>query len=103
MSYKDDELDLLLRNHRILTPAQHADMTRRAIARAHAYRTEAFRDLFRRLFGWIRRRAAVAQLQALDDRALKDIGLYRGDIETAVRGTRERAETRQLPEMRRAA
>ena len=97
MSYQDDELDLLLRHHRMLTPVQQADVNRRVIARAHAYRRQAIKDLFQRLFGWFRRRAAVAQLQALDDRALKDMGIYRGDIEAAVRGTRER------PEMRRAA
>ena len=57
------------------------------IGRARAYRAQAIRDLFSRLFGWIRRRAAVARLQPLDDRMLKDIGIYRGEIETAVRGS----------------
>jgi uncharacterized protein YjiS (DUF1127 family) len=95
MTHKDDELDMLLRYHRILTPEQHALLTRRVIERARAYRAEAIRDLFRRLFGWIGRRAAVARLQALDDRMLKDIGLYRGDIEAAVRGPEQPAERRK--------
>jgi uncharacterized protein YjiS (DUF1127 family) len=86
MSDKEDDLDLLLRDHRTLTPEQRADMVRRVVARARAYRAAAIRDLFRRLFGWMSRRAAIAQLRALDDRMLKDIGLSRGEIEAAVRG-----------------
>ena len=49
---------------------------------------------FSRLFsaGWERiaryfvRRAAIANLRELDDRALRDIGLARSQIEAAVRG-----------------
>jgi uncharacterized protein YjiS (DUF1127 family) len=86
MSYRDDKLDMLLRYHRTLTPEQREDMTRRVIERAKAYRAAAIKDLFRALFGWIRQRAAVARLQALDDRMLKDMGLFRSEIEAAVRG-----------------
>jgi uncharacterized protein YjiS (DUF1127 family) len=95
MSDKDRELDMQLRCYRMLTPVQRADVNRRVIARARAYRAAAIKDLFSRLFGWIRRRAAVARLHALDDRMLKDIGLYRGDIETAVRGTERPADRRK--------
>ena len=95
MSHKDKELDLMLRCHRMLTPTQRAELTRRVIERARAYRTEAIKNLFRRLFGWIRRRSAAARLRALDDRMLKDIGLYRGDIDTAVRGSERPAERRK--------
>lgn len=38
------------------------------------------RTLARRCGRWRRERIAYAELAALDDRALKDIGLYRGDI-----------------------
>ena len=95
MSDKDRELDMQLRCYRMLTPMQRADVNRRVIERARAYRAEAIKGLFRRLLGWIGRRAAVARLQALDDRTLKDIGLCRGDIETAVSGPDQPAERRK--------
>ena len=85
MNYKDKELDLQLRCYRMLTPVQRAEVNRRVIERARAYRAAAFKDLFDRLFGWIRRRAAAARLHALDDRMLKDIGLYRGEIPSIAR------------------
>ena len=49
-----------------------ADMTRHAWTRYWTRRAE---------------RAAVAMLYALDDRALKDIGLGRSEIESVVHGT----------------
>jgi len=87
MSDKEEkELDLMLRGYRMLTPEQRAEVNRRLIERARAYRAAAIKDLFRRLLGWFQQRAAVARLRALDDRTLKDIGITRGEIEQAVRG-----------------
>ncbi|MCB1311448.1 MAG: DUF1127 domain-containing protein [Sedimentitalea sp.] len=51
-------------------------------------------DFVRRLFGpairkW-RRRKMIAALEALDDRSLRDIGIYRGDIPRVVDGFDDR-------------
>lgn len=43
-------------------------------------------SLLNALRGWRERRAAIAELNALSDRSLADIGLTRGDIPRAVRG-----------------
>jgi uncharacterized protein YjiS (DUF1127 family) len=52
--------------------------------------------LVRRLGGWayalakyLDRRAAIKSLQALDDHALRDLGILRCHIESAVRGIRD--------------
>jgi uncharacterized protein YjiS (DUF1127 family) len=96
---EDEEFDFLLRNARNLTPEQRDRLVRRAIVRAKAYRAQAFRDLFDRLVNWIKRRVAVARLQRLDDRMLKDIGITRGEIEAAVRG-HDRPRSRPSPKAR---
>jgi uncharacterized protein YjiS (DUF1127 family) len=71
---------------------------------ASAARTQAFRDLFgqiRRMAAgagaalrrggrayatWRTRRQAIAELAGLDNRALKDFGIYRSEIESVVDG-----------------
>ena len=53
------------------------------------------RGLWRQIRSWRERRAALAQLRALDDAALKDIGLHRSGIEAAVLGPRPGTAPRQ--------
>jgi uncharacterized protein YjiS (DUF1127 family) len=75
-----------------------------AMAQAHAARTQAMRhalrDLYRLLLRvpfaivtgwravalWHKRRQAMRELNAFDDRALHDMGIRRSEIEAAVSG-----------------
>lgn len=82
----DGQFDGLPRDFPTLSPEQRGILIRRAIGRAHAYRARVIREFFKKLAGWVRRRAAIARLRRLDDRMLKDIGLNRGEIESAVLG-----------------
>jgi uncharacterized protein YjiS (DUF1127 family) len=45
------------------------------------------RKAWRRAGQWWHNKRAIAQLEALDDRMLKDIGIERSQIESAVDGT----------------
>jgi uncharacterized protein YjiS (DUF1127 family) len=83
---EDKIVDAMLRNYRDLTPAEQSEFQRRVLARAKVKRAEAIRGVVRAVVLWFRRRAAVARLQRLDDRMLKDIGITRGEIDQAVRG-----------------
>jgi uncharacterized protein YjiS (DUF1127 family) len=58
-------------------------------------RARVTRVLWRRLVSWLEWRASVMELQQLRDRDLRDIGLYRHEIPTAVDyllGRRDRPE-----------
>jgi uncharacterized protein YjiS (DUF1127 family) len=78
------DLESLVLNYRRRTAADHALLPYLVVARAKALRTEFLRELWRQFVSWGRSRAAIAQLRALDDAALKDIGLHRSGIEAAV-------------------
>jgi uncharacterized protein YjiS (DUF1127 family) len=80
-----DDFDPLIYYYRSLRPGQQECVRAALVRRAHALRAQALRGMFRRLFSWVARRAAVDRLQTLDDHMLKDIGLHRSEIESAVR------------------
>jgi uncharacterized protein YjiS (DUF1127 family) len=100
----NDEIDISSIDWRRLTPAEQARLRARIIERAQAARIEAWCDaligalsLGRRIgaallaawrdaANWLERKRAIRQLHALDDRALRDIGLDRSEIDAAVEG-----------------
>jgi uncharacterized protein YjiS (DUF1127 family) len=81
----NDDLELLIRNYRRLDSAGHVLLRQGMTERAKALRAEFLRDMLHSVLAWYLRRAAITQLRALDDDALKDIGLHRSGIEAAVR------------------
>ena len=98
-------------DNRQLTPEQWAELLHCVAREAHAARAQSLRTSLRALFGflrrpgvparlvaatarewwtaygtWLERRRAVRALGALDDRSLKDMGMHRSEIESAVLG-----------------
>jgi len=98
-------------DYRSLSPEQWVELKRCIMREAHAARAQSLRALYRPVLGssrsagiawrylsstagkwwaaydaWLERRRAVRALSALDDRSLKDMGLHRSEIESAVSG-----------------
>jgi len=97
MPGNDSKLEFFIDHYRSLTPPDHGRLRRLTFERAKALRADYLRDLWLRMVTWYHARTAVTQLRALDDAALKDIGLHRSGIESAVRGGRVKTEKRKLP------
>ena len=97
----DHDLQSLIPDYRRLTPAGFGLLQRLAVERAKNLRAEFLRGFWRQIWSWRQHRGALAQLRALDDAALKDIGLHRSGIEAAVLDARpgtERRQRRAFPE-----
>jgi|SRR3954447_8737422 uncharacterized protein YjiS (DUF1127 family) len=93
MPGNDSKIEFFIHHYRSLTPADPGRLRRLTIERAKALRADYLRDLWLRMVTWYHARTAVTQLRALDDVALKDIGLHRSGIEAAVRGGRVKNQT----------
>jgi len=97
----EHDLEYLILNYRRLTSAGYGLLQRLALERAKTLRGEFLRGVWRRVLSWHHDRVALAQLRALDDAALKDIGLHRSGIEAAVLSRRPRttpAQRRHFPQ-----
>jgi uncharacterized protein YjiS (DUF1127 family) len=101
MPEDDADLEYLRLNYRRLTPEGHSRLCQLVMERAKDMRAAYLRGLWRQLVAWYQARVAVAQERALDDAALKDIGLHRSGIEAAVVNGMAKTEpppTRPFPE-----
>src|SRR3712207_1709555 len=82
------------RPHRpAVADAAEEDETMETVMIAYATAAAApglFRAPFAALRGWWRQRRMADELRAMDDRQLKDIGVYRGEISSIIRAYRAR-------------
>ena len=78
-------------------PAPLADIVQRAVVRFVAQQ----RELAAAWHRWRRRRAALQELQALDDRMLRDIGIWRAEIDSVAAELAGDAPPTRLRTMRR--
>ena len=76
--------------------ATPATVARPAVSKGPGPVSRLLRSSCERIAGYFVRRAAVASLRELDDRALRDIGLVRSQIEAAVYGSSTRSEHAKL-------
>lgn len=91
------ELENNVLSYRRPAPADRDLLRRKVVAQAKALRSEFLQELWREIYAWYQRRLALTQLRALDDAALKDIGLHRSGIEAAV----DHGSARTLPQKQR--
>ena len=91
-------LKLLISESRRSAVDGPSQLQRITVARVKAMRMEFLGELWRQLRCWHQKRVASAQLHALDDAALRDIGLHRSGIEAAL----DRAAATSDPQKRRA-
>jgi uncharacterized protein YjiS (DUF1127 family) len=95
-----NDIDLLILDYRSLTPHQKEAFRKLVIRRAEVARGEVVRNAFRSLWSGFRglaagvwsaylarrrMRIAAAELNSLDDRTLRDLGISRSEIGAIVR------------------
>ena len=101
---RHEDAEFFILNGQRPTLAEYSLRHRQVLESAKALRAEFLRELWQQVRSWYQRRLALAQLRALDDATLKDIGLHRSGIEAAVdNNARQARPTRAAGFPRKAA
>jgi len=113
----DEEIDFSTLDWRRLTAAERVDLRPAFVRHAHSLRSECALAMITAVAGVSRRavkaignavcrlrevlaeRAAVSKLHALDDAALRDIGIRRSEIESIVHGgDKDHTRVQRMPD-----